>query len=388
MYVTFALIFRTCVVVPDEVVHYWQINKFDHGEFRLAEDYLTMLPGYHALAAAILWITDLRTLGAARMLNGLFGVFTIFAFWRLRRCAWEGPASAAALQFALLPILFPYDFRVYTDVLSLGVVLLATAETLRDRHRTAGLLMIASMAMRQTNVVWLPLLSAIAVWPNGKLEIPHIGRLLRRVWPYLIGVALFVAYWIWNGHISLSKEQASNHPDLSAHVGNIYFALVVFALLMPLQVALGLRHFAANVRARPWLVLLPLAGFIAFWTLFKVDHPFNQVSDPPYLHNYLILLTQQNILLKAMFGMIAVVAACGLSGIRLQPRTALLLYPVAFVALAAFWLIEHRYMLIPISLWLAFRERESQRVETATTALWAFYTVSMCLGIVAGKFNL
>ncbi len=162
LYVMLAVLLGSVHPSADEIVHYGQINRFDHGDFRVAYKYLTMLPGYHLVMSSVLWATGERSLEAARLLNAIFGVLAILAFHLLRKRIWPEESSLLTLQFALLPILLPYDFLVYTDVMSLGLVLAATAATVRSRHVLAGALMIAAMAVRQTNVIWLPLLAGIA----------------------------------------------------------------------------------------------------------------------------------------------------------------------------------------------------------------------------------
>jgi alpha-1,2-glucosyltransferase len=374
----------------DEPVHYGQIDLFDHGDFRLFRPFLTMLPGYHVLVSALLWATDWRSLAGARFVSALFGLCTIGAFHLARRRAWTGEnaatAALATLQFALLPILLPYDFLVYTDVLSLGLVLAATAATLSGRHVLSAALMIASMTVRQTNVIWLPLLAGMTLWAQRQQGTAGWRRQFGCVWPYLVGVALFAGYWLWNGSISLSKEQTAMHPDWSLHPGNIHFALFLCGLLLPLHVAGGCRTFASTLRSKPWLLLLPVTAFAVIWLTFRVDHPFNQLVDPLTLHNFVLQQCRDNAWCKAAYCLVAVAALCGLASTHLRPRAALLLYPCAILALAGFWVVEQRYALIPIALWLVFRERRSEAVETATMALWAVAAVCVCLGTFAGQF--
>jgi hypothetical protein len=51
-------------------------------------------------------------------------------------------------------------------------------------------------------------------------------------------------------------------------------------------------------------------------------------------------------------------------------------------------MLEQRYALVPIALWLAVRERQGEKIETATTALWVVLAVSACLGMFTGCFSL
>lgn len=388
LYLAMAYLAAGAAPLPDEVAHYVHINWFDHGRFQIAWDILTVLPGYHALSAAILWATDFRTLAGARLLNGVYGLLAIGAFHWMRRVNFGKADAAATLQFALLPILFPYDFLVFTDVLSLASVLAAGAATLRGRHLVSGALMIAALCIRQTNVVWLPLLAGLAVASDGGFVLPPWRQAFVRAWPYAIGMILFLAYWAWNGSISLSKVQTTMHPDLSIHVGNVYFTLFLCALLLPLHVLIGLKTFVEQVRARPWVIALPIAAFALYWMFFRADHPYNLAVEPWMLHNRIVVLSQSAWEWKAAFGLAAVAAACGLANTRLQPASAWMLYPLALVALASSWMIEHRYALVPMALWLVFRQRQNEKVEAATTALWAVLAVCAGLGTFTGRFSL
>ncbi len=387
LYLAMAYLAAGAKPIVDEIAHYVHINRFDHGDFRIAWDILTVLPGYHALSAVVLWATDQRTLAAARVLNAVYGLLAIGAFHWLRKNAAGKADAAATLQFALLPILFPYDFMVYTDVLSLAFVLAAGAATLGRRDILAGVLMIAALCVRQTNVVWLPLFAWLAL-SRDEAAAPSLRQVLTRTWPYALGVGLFLVYWMWNGSISLSKEQTMMHPDFSFHIGNLYFTSFLCALLFPLHVRNGFKEFVRNARLHPWLLSVPAIAFGIFWAGFRVDHPFNQADEPWTVHNHLLRFVVSAWWWKAAFGLVAVAAACGLSGTRLHPRSAWMLYPLTFVALASSWMIEHRYALVPLALWQVFRERQNEKIETATTALWAVLAVCACLGTFTGRFSL
>ena len=390
LYVALTLLFLTSQPRPisfDELVHYSQINLFDHGIFRIYED-LPMLPGYHLLCSAILRTTGLRSLTSARILNELFGLGALGAFYLLRRRLWPRNAVLATLQFALLPILLPYDFFVYTDVLSVGLVLAAATATVAEMHVASGLIMVVAACIRQNNVVWLPLLMAMAAWPIRWPNFQSLRSMTARLWPYALGIVLFFVYWKWNGSIALSKIQSTMHPDLSVHIGNLYFTLFMCAFFFPLHMLMGLQMFAKQVSTRPWLSLIPLAAFMLFWTMFHVDHPFNKVTDPFILHNYLIQQCEANPWFRAAFGVLSISAACGLACTPLRPGGAKLLYPVAAVALAASWMIEDRYALIALALWLAFREQRSARIEMTTTVLWLVLAVGFCICYSVGGFSL
>src|SRR3546814_1352230 len=68
----------------------------------------------------------------------------------------------------------------------------------------------------------------LALWPTlqeaGWRPWRRAGEVARVAWPYALPVAMFLAYWAWNGTISLSKTVAGGHPDLELHAGNVWFS--------------------------------------------------------------------------------------------------------------------------------------------------------------------
>jgi alpha-1,2-glucosyltransferase len=54
--------------------------------------------------------------------------------------------------------------------------------------------------------------------------------------------------------------------------------------------------------------------------------------------------------------------------------------------LAASWLIEQRYAIVPLVLWLAFREHRTRQTEYATLALWLVLAVCVMTGMLGGRF--
>ena len=86
-------------------------------------------------------------------------------------------------------------------------------------------------------------------------------------------------------------------------------------------------------------------------------------------------------LVSALVAVLPVVLA-GIYGLTLWSLVA------SAMALAAAWMIEHRYALIPFALWLALRQAADRRIEYATLALWTVFAVCLCLGLNSGAFHL
>jgi alpha-1,2-glucosyltransferase len=373
----------------DELYHYAQIHLFRHGDFRVLDTYLTTIPGYHAMIATLLWLAGgLDSLGAARALNALIGLVAAAGFHALRRRLWPGTETLASAQFLALPILTPLFFLVYTDVLALALVIWATVATLAQRHRLSALALVGVVLVRQSDVVWAGFLGLLAIWPASRERGIRAWReLLPTALPYALPVALFVAFWIWNGSISLSHGQAVLHP-VTLRLGNPFFALFLAGVLLPLQVVAGLRRFSLMLRARPWLIALPLAMFALYWFGFHADNPYNAALPDFLPRNAFLLTLDRDWHWRAAAGCVMVLTACGLCVTPLRPDSAYWLYPVAAFFLASSWLIEQRYALVPLALWLAFRQSRSRGVEYATLALWLFLAVCMIAAVVTGRFFL
>lgn len=373
----------------DEVYHYAQIDLFRRGDFRVLDGYLTTIPGYHAVIAGLLALGGLDTLAAARVANALLGLVAVAGFHALRRRLWPGTEDLATAQLLVLPILAPLFFLVYTDVLALALILWSAVATLAARHWLSALLLACVVLVRQNDVVWAAFFAALALWPVW-CERGFAGwrALMAIALPYALPMALFFAFWAWNGSISLSHGQAALHPELTLHLGNPFFALLLAGLLLPLQIVSGLIERMRLLRARPWLIVVPLLLFAFYWWGFHADNPYNTALPDFYPRNALLLTLDSNPAWRAVAGIVMVLAACGLATTKLRPRGAFWLYPFALLFLASSWLVEQRYVLVPLALWLAFREQRGRAIEYSTLALWLVLAVYAVSGIIGGRFFL
>lgn len=373
-------------MVGDELVHFAQVQRYLAGDFSVDTDHLTTIPGFHLLVAAIMRVTGADSLGAARLVNAGIGVLAVFAFHGLRVRTGNAADWLSSMQFAALPILFPFFFLVYTDVLSLALVLGAVAATLARRHPVSAALLVLAMLVRQNNVIWLGLLMPLALLqPKPARHVPELRDWMRDGWPYLFCALLFCLFWVWNGSISLSGAQANAHPDLRLGIGNIVFTLFLAGLLLPIHVAHGLAAFARKARANASWIFVPLVLFCLHVWAFKVDHPYNLIDPQWSWRNQILQATQSYMALHALVGVIATAAACGLASLPLRPAHAAWIYPASLAFLACSWLIETRYALIPLSLWLAFRCPIDRRAEQVTLLLWLIAAVGLFHGVMHGK---
>ena len=373
----------------DELNHFAQIELFVHGEFRIFTRYLTTIPGYHAIVAAILWITGADSLNAARLVNAAFALIGIAGFHALRRRLWPGTETLATAQLIVLPILAPLFFLVYTDVFALALLVWATFATVTARHWLSAALLVVLIDVRQNEVVWAGLLAALAIWPLWRERGVQAWReILANALPYCVPVAAFLAFW---GGTDRFRCRASSPRCIR------------ISACTPAISSSRSSSPARCCRCRPSrdFAISPItrdAGrgcsrfrsllFAAFWWGFHADNPYNTVFPNYYVRNALLIAIDAQPALRALVGAVVVLAACGLAFTRLRPAGAYWLYPIATLFLAASWLIEQRYALVPLVLWLAFREHRGRAIEWATAALWLALAVFLFQGMFAMRFFL
>jgi hypothetical protein len=208
---------------------------------------------------------------------------------------------------------------------------------------------------------------------------------VRKVAPYAAPVILFATYWAWNGSISLAKNVAAAHPDLTLHTGNFYYAVFLCLLLFPIEAWKGLREFLISIRRWPWLVLLPLT--LAFYGKIK-GSPDNYAFTDYFVHNAIIEAIRHGGWARWLFSILTALAACGLGRTRLLLSQGWLIYPFALLYLCSSWLIEGRYAIVPLAIWMAFRRRAPDGEERITLVCWIVVSQLLVWAIFSGHIML
>jgi alpha-1,2-glucosyltransferase len=339
-------------LVIDEQDHFAQIEMFIYGFFG-QHSAITMIPGYHGLLALLASLTGLVSLGEVRFLSFLLGMGTLAVFLLLLKQLGRDRARFATLAF--MPVLFPYVFLVYTDVCSLGLVLLSLLLSLRNRPRMAGIAAIAAMLVRQNNVVWLLFVMAYAYEREHglTLEARRILTHLGRYWVFLAGIVLFAGFVLWNGGVAIGDPDA--HPPFAFHTGNVFFLLFLFCLLFfPLVVS--------RLRGIDWRSLLWVTAALAlFFTTFEVGHPYNTQWADVFLRNRLLALANRDVWHRLAF---FVPIGLGVAAIA-RSRLPVSLTALTVVYLLPSWLIEQRYYIIPFALFILLEEDEGRWLRMA-----------------------
>lgn len=360
--------------VNDEVHHYPQIRRFVDGQFEMIPT-LPMLPGYHALVAAVAWAVGDSSLPVARAISWGLCLPAVALFFLCARELGKDNRFTLPLVFLLSPIAFPYFFVLHTDIPSLTFLLGALLLTLKRRYRAAGLVAVLAILMRHNNVVWVFFCGLIALGQEGawaqlaKRDWRPVLRTLARLWLFVLAGGALAAFLYWMGGFTLDKVPWQ-HPQGRLYWTQVYLLLfTLFFLLLPLHIA-NLPRIAQMIGRRPLLWALTGAGLLAFYLqTFWVDHHFNTFTF--FWRNWFLHFIKDNAVWRVAAFIPMLWAFLSVCATPLHRRSFYWLYPLAVAFLLPSSLIDTRYFIVPVTLFMLAKKRESAPVDLLTLALYA-----------------
>lgn len=344
-------------LVYDEVYHFGRIQKLLSGGIAIT-DFGAMFPGYHLLLALLLRLTGQTSIAAARFFSLLFSLAACGAAYGVTRTIDPSRALLRTMQFALLPILLPFFPLLYTDTLALALLLASLLAALRGRRVLLAITFLLACFVRQTTVAWTPLLFAILQSSSPRPFEPR--TLLRLSFPFLAPVLLVATFIVVTGRATFNPGLAADHPFPFFSLGNVFYALFLFTVLFaPLVLAHGAKIL--RLLTRPWILVALIALFLLFSVGFTVTHPAN--SEINRLRDAVLLAADAGGLDGFLFWAVGAVGLLTMTVIPLERRSFLWIYPVSLALLSMSWLIETRYAIAPLALWLLLRKTGSWRWE-------------------------
>ncbi len=392
----------------DEGYHFEQMRRFREGNFGMNEQ-LTMLPGYHWFVAGPMFLTGMHVLNFYRAITIILSLLSVAVFQAILRTLKSRASVPRTLQYAFIPILFPFFFFFYTDVPSLLLILVSILLTLRRQYVFAALVCIVSMAVRQNNIVWLFLAFSIFLWDEWPAFLRWLPHRVRR-WKLLselrvrfrarastamiisalllfgIGFCLFGAFVVWNGGIAIGDSDS--HPFPAIHTGNIFFALLLsFFIFLPLHIS-NSKTIIRRVISSNFLAPMTALLFLLYMMTFHNDHWYNQGWDSVFIRNRILMAMTYTPFLKILFFIPIGCAFLSFVVTPLARRSFWLLYPIVILSLLPSWLIEERYYFVPFALFLLFREERSERFEYLSAGYSMLCTVLLFIPVALRWFFL
>ncbi len=374
------MVFFNAPLKVDEVDYYPQILKYVEGDYSMNQD-ITAFTTYHALLAIFAKLTGLTSVWFFRAINMLFAFVSVIVFMRCAALIEKKWPSMALLQFAFFPIIFPYFFLIYTDILSLLMILIGLYFFLKKNYHWAAIFAIIGSCVRQNNIVWLAFFCLLSYGEpnNWKFGVNKGVSHLIKYWTFTMGFILFVGFVIINKGVAIGDR--SMHPPFAFQLGNIYFLLFCFwFVFLPLNLG-KLKEITPLFKKYKWLIPAILIGYIGFILTFNNSHPFNYQWGGYFLRNRVLIFFNTSLLLKSIYFIVVLLAIFSISQIKLEQKSFYLLYPMIILYLLPSWLIEQRYYIIPFALFLLFRKEADIKTEKILT-VWLCLAGLLCFIII------
>jgi len=366
------------VLWVDEQQHVPWIREFMLGRFRIHPT-VTLLPTYHLMVAGLAGLAGVESLNGLRLISLGLALASALPFYRIAAKLTPETAAMRTCCYLLLPVAFPYYFLIYTDLPALLFLLLAVAATLEERSHLAGICAALSTVVRQTHVVWMIFLlgfsyiSQYGIRPRRRV----VGRHLRKNWVLLTGLGLFGLFVVVNRGVALGDR--AMHPLAAPDTGNLFFSLLLFAGVFAPPIAAGAGRSFRQLSERPVLFLLPLLGFVLYLSTFAVSHPYNHV--PFYLHNMILRAMTAGVVAKVLWFAPIAAALLAIAAIPLTSPAAYFLYPCWVLSVLPMGMVEHRYCLVPLVLFMLFRKSDRKWTEPAMLLLYAAADAVLLIGL-------
>lgn len=345
--------------IADEGFHLWQIQLFLKGNFSICPA-LTVPPVYHAILAAIFKLIGIDALIVGRLISFLGSLGCILIFFLLSRRITPDTCQLRTIQFIFFPLNFPFFFLLYTDIWALGAVLLSFERAVARKAWQSAAAVAFAVAMRPPNVVWALFVFAVLVaqeHPPANKVGDWFRRLFKipvRVWlPFALLFLGFLTFVCLNHGVAVGDRR---HQQPAFNISNVWFFLLLFPLLFfpnCLAACKALRPIILG-RAIPFFAGTGLL-FLTYFPSYRITHQYNQPGLWFYLRNRLLYYTTRIPAIKCLAFLPVVVGAIGFFRTPLLSPVFVLFIPITLGSILPFPLIEQRYYMVPMALFLLFR---------------------------------
>ncbi|MFO1367740.1 MAG: hypothetical protein U1F46_02020 [Marinagarivorans sp.] len=378
----------------DEGAHFGQIQAFWAGRVGSPQEFgLTMLPGYHVLVAVLAKLIGLESLFGARMVGLLFSIPSVLIFALISKRVGDNNPAQSALVYFLCPLFFPYFFLLYTDITSVTFVSLAVLFTLNKRFFAAAFVLLLSMLVRQDNVIWALLCFVLALHQFLDLNqsdglsdkaLVALNAVTKHLWAFPVLFVGFGVFFVLNGGVAIGDSES--HKVERIHLTQVFLCvLVLFVLMLPLHVA-NLKKIVALIYHQPFWLFIGASAFPLYIATFWTEHGYNNFGG--FIHNEVVIWLKASLAHKVYAYLGIVWCFYSLVVTPLAEKRFFWLYPLSALAVVPHSLVEPRYFIVPIVLFLALRKRNGDDLEYVILSIYVIATWYLCTEIRAGAIFL
>ncbi|XP_072402871.1 dol-P-Glc:Glc(2)Man(9)GlcNAc(2)-PP-Dol alpha-1,2-glucosyltransferase [Diabrotica undecimpunctata] len=400
----FNYIYLTSNMIIDEEFHLPLGKLYCNFDFFVWDPKVTTLPGLYIVSSMIMGPLSLCTTYWLRFVSLVFSIINILLFYFLfdiyDKHEWGNIFSS--LTLALLPPLYFFSHVYYTDVVSLTMVLLMMVASEKKCHYMGAIFGMAAIICRQTNIIWLILISGkyalteiynccsdketsrrgipaiefitflteIIKNPLNKLHKMTTTFWCNAMW-YIAIMLIFLGFLIYNGGIVVG--------DKTAHVSTIhipqlfYFSLFCLIFSWPHFVGEVSSFLAFTRKHKISIFAVTLLGFLIVMFNTQV-HPYLLADNRHYMFYIWNRFYQKYVLFKYVIVPVYIFAWYVIIKLLYDKDdiTFLFFYLVCTtIVLVTQKLIEVRYFLIP---YILFRLRLKSNANNAFNLVLEFVT--------------
>jgi len=201
---------------------------------------------------------------------------------------------------------------------------------------------------------------------------------------YIAGIIAFIIFTFFNKGFALGDKEM--HPWFSFHMGNIYIALIAFFFLfLPLNIY-NFKKIVAFIKKKPIVLGFLFILFFIYIFTSSYTHHYNEERYVFYIKNVLLVFLNKNTLVKLLFFLPIAYSILSLMVTKLHENWQYLTYPAAILMLLPSSLIEHRYYIIPFSLFILFKQKQPKWVEYSQITIFIATSLGIIFGLSQEKF--
>jgi len=353
-------------LIMDESFHFKQTLLLKEYKWEIYPG-LTVIPGYHFLLSVFSNLFGLNSLVGIRYLSVAIIIIGSVIIFFLDAEDQNKRRRMTYLLVISFPIIFPYLFLLYTDILALIVVMWCFFLMNKKKYILATILGVISVTIRQTNVVWMAFIFLNTVFNelDYTISFNKLLQLSRKIWLFLCVFLFTIVFIIYNGGIAMQDN--SMHPAFSFEIGNIIFFLFLFCVLLLPNSVYYFKDIVSSIK-KPLILVTSIVLFFIFFYFCHFEHPYNVGDGNDYsLRNNILYLAESNIVFKIFFCFSSVYSFLVILNTKLKKTAMYLIYPFMLFLFSSSWLVENRYYIVGFVFYFIFSEKN---IATNLQIIW------------------
>lgn len=365
--------------ISDEGYHAKMIDALLRKEWNNLPTNVTTPPFFHAIVALFIHISgaEAQLLELMRFIQLTLSLGAIPCFYFIAVQLRKNDCDFRLLLCLVLPLYAPLLNLVYTDPPAITFTMLMVFFMLRGNHWLAAIIAIAGIGVRQMTVIWA-CFCAIYVIIDHIENYSHrtstsslsffkapieIFKLAWVVTPYLLPAVAFISYTLYNGGV-VAGDKVNHSTTFNA--SNLFFFLIVSAILFIPYLIDSSKKVVELIIKQKWVWVLIPSVFILYLSSYEITHVYNNPDMSWWIHNQLLAFSTQTALIKALFfipviWMLLTFIVYALT--HPKPWQMFTLYGFALLSFVPLPLVEARYYIVALLLFLLWKPRQSDWAE-------------------------